>query len=101
MGSPLESKFYAAFEQFGFKPEKQVPIYIDGSNKPLTIADFAVSEKRIAIYIDGAQFHVGQNLRRDRFIRDKLRGLNPPWKVIELRIRDLPDIQKIIVNTIK
>jgi hypothetical protein len=36
-----------------------------------------------------AAFHIGQNLRRDRFIRDKLRGGQPPWRVEELTAKDL------------
>lgn len=45
--------------------------------------------RRLAIYTDGAAFHTGQNLRRDRFIRDKLRTGSPPWTVVELRVQDL------------
>ena len=56
---------------------------------PISIADFAVPEQRLAIYIDGAAFHVGQGMRRDRFIRDRLRHGNPPWRVEELRAADL------------
>jgi hypothetical protein len=46
-------------------------------------------ERRLAIYIDDAAFQVGQRLRRDRFIRDRLRNGNPPWRVEELRAADL------------
>lgn len=35
--------------------------------------------------MDGAAFHVGNNLRRDKAIRDKLRAGSPPWAVIEIR----------------
>ena len=42
-----------------------------------------------AIYIDGAAFHVGQNLRRDRYIRDRLRQAKTPWRIEELRAVDL------------
>ena len=55
---------------------------------PISIADFAVPDRRLAIYIDGAAFHVGQRLRRDRFIRDRLRNGNPLWRVEELRATD-------------
>ena len=41
------------------------------------------------IYIDSAAFHVGQHLRRDRFIRDRLRQGTPPWRVEELRAADV------------
>ena len=49
------------------------------------LSGIAVPERRLAIYIDGAAFHVGQRLRRDRFIRDRLRSGDPPWQVEELR----------------
>lgn len=52
-------------------------------------ADFAVPDKRLAIYIDGAAFHVGVNLKRDKYLRDKLRNGEPPWTVVELRAKDL------------
>jgi very-short-patch-repair endonuclease len=77
------------FEKYGFNPQKQVPIKPSDSNIPILVADFAIPEKRLAIYIDGASFHKGINLRRDRFIRDRLRNSNPPWQVIELRSSDL------------
>jgi hypothetical protein len=65
-----------------------------GSRKPradllISIADLAVPERRLAIYVDGAAFHAGSNLRRDRFIRNRLRNGNPPWRVVELRAADL------------
>jgi len=48
-----------------------------------------VPERRLAIYVDGARFHVGANLRRDTFIRDRLRKGTPPWRVEELRAQHL------------
>lgn len=45
--------------------------------------------RQLAIHIDGAAFHVGQRLRQDRFIRDRLRNGNPPWRVEELKATDL------------
>jgi len=89
VGSPLELKFLRLFEQHGFHPQKQVPVAPNLGDLPISIADFAVSERRLAIYIDGAAFHVGQNLRRDRFIRRRLREGSPPWRVEELRAADL------------
>ena len=89
VGSPLELKFLRLFEQHGFRPEKQVPVApVDGS-RPISIADFAVPQRRIAIYVDGAAFHTGANLRRDRYIRNHLREGSPPWKVVELTASDL------------
>ncbi len=89
VGSPLELKFLRLFEQHGFHPQKQVPVAPNPGEPPISVADFAVPERRLAIYIDGAAFHVGQRLRRDRFIRDRLRHGNPPWRVEELRAADL------------
>jgi len=78
LGSALELKFLRLFEQNGFNPQKQVSIPADEGQPPITIADFAVPERRLAIYIDSAAFHVGQNLRRDNFIRNRLRNAIPP-----------------------
>ena len=89
VGSPLEHQFLRLFEKHGFHPEKQVPVSATGGGAPISIADFAVPNRRLAIYIDGAAFHVGQNLRRDRYIREKLRSGQPPWRVEELTARDL------------
>lgn len=89
VGSPLELKFLKLFEEHGFHPEKQVPIALRDGEKPITVADFAVPENRIAIYVDGSAFHVGQNLRRDRFIRNRLRQTKPPWRVEEFLAADL------------
>lgn len=63
---------------------------------PISVADFAIPERRIAIYVDSAAFHGGSNLRRDRFIRERLRAGNPPWHVVELRPSDLADIRRVV-----
>lgn len=89
VGSPLELKFLRLFERCGFYPEKQVPAAPTAVDPPISMADFGVPERRLAIYIDGAAFHVGAHLRRDRFIRDRLRHGDPPWRVEELRAADL------------
>lgn len=89
VGSPLELKFLRLFEQHGFKPAKQVPIAIPEGSTPITIADFGIPEKRIAIYIDGASVHLGHVARRDNYIRNRLRNATPSWKVFELRAVDL------------
>ena len=89
VGSPLELRFLRLFEQHSFRPARQVPIAVDPGAPPITVADFAVPERRLAIYVDGAAFHVGQNLRRDRIIRARLRSATPPWRVEELRAVDL------------
>jgi hypothetical protein len=89
VGSPLELKFLRLFEQHGFHPQRQVAVSPMVGTPPISIADFAVPERRLAIYIDGAAFHVGANLRRDRQIRERLRTGNPPWTVVSLTARDL------------
>lgn len=89
VGSPLELKFLRLFEEHGLKVEKQVPVSPSDATAPISVADFAIPEKRLAIYVDGASFHTGSNLRRDRFIRNRLRSGSPPWNVIELRAADL------------
>ncbi len=89
VGSPLELKFLKLFEQNGLNVTKQEPVEPKDGDRPISIADFAIREKRIAIYIDSATFHVGQNLRRDKYIRDRLRNSPQPWKIIELRVSDL------------
>lgn len=89
VGSPLELKFLRLFEQHGFRPQKQVPIALTPGGRPITVAGFAVPERRLAIYMDGASVHVGTNLRRDRLIRQRLAAASPPWRVVELRARDL------------
>ena len=89
VGSPLELAFLRLFKAHGFHPQKQVSVAPNTGEQPISIADFAVPERRLAIYIDGAAFHVGQRLRPDRFIRERLRHGNPPWRVEELRAVDL------------
>ncbi len=39
--------------------------------------------------VDGAAYHAGPRLRRDRAIREQLRVGAPPWTVVELRAADL------------
>jgi hypothetical protein len=73
VGSPLELKFLRLFEKHGFTPQKQAPVAPSPGVDPISVADFAVPQRRLAIYIDGAAFHTGRNLRRDRSIRERLR----------------------------
>ncbi|MEW6137145.1 MAG: DEAD/DEAH box helicase [Thermodesulfobacteriota bacterium] len=96
LGSPLELKFLQLFEKYGFKPEKQVPVSPTDDEPPISVADFAVPERRLAIYVDGAAFHIGANLRRDRYIRGRLRDGQPPWRVEELRASDLKAGESLI-----
>jgi hypothetical protein len=89
VGSPLELKFLRLFEQHGFHPQKQVPLSPRDGEAAISVADFAVPERRLAIYVDGAAFHTGANLRRDRYIRRRLCEGSLPWKIVELKAADL------------
>jgi very-short-patch-repair endonuclease len=89
VGSPLELAFLKLFELHKLPVEKQVPVAADEGGRPISVADFVVSGARVAIYIDGAAFHTGANLRRDVFIRRRLREGTMGWQVVELRAKDL------------
>jgi hypothetical protein len=89
VGSPLELAFLRLFEKHGLTVEKQVPVAPNEGEAPISIADFVVGASPIAIYVDGASFHGGKRLRRDRAIREKLRAGSQRWKIIELRASDL------------
>lgn len=78
--------------------EKQVPVSPNDGEAPISIADFAVPEKRLVIYVDGAAYHVGERLRRDRWIREKLRNGSPPWTVVELRVGDLKSVDHVLIE---
>jgi hypothetical protein len=89
VGSPLELKFLRLFEKHGIEVEKQVPVSPDPGGRPISQADFKVKDRNTLIYIDGAAFHTGSRLRRDRAIRRALAdGLNR-WKVLEFTAKDL------------
>jgi hypothetical protein len=96
VGSPLELRFLRLFEQHGLAVDKQVPVAPTDGDAPISVADFAVTGRRVAIYIDSAAFHVGQTLRRDRLIRRRLREGTPPWHIIELRAADLGMGQELV-----
>ncbi len=89
VGSPLEFKFLRLFEQHGLQVEKQVPVAPDVDGVPISQADFRVTGSKVLIYVDGAAFHAGNRLRRDRAIRRALREGNAGWRVVELTARDL------------
>lgn len=91
VGSPLELRFLRFFEARGIAVERQVPVAPTPDAPSISVADFVLAGRRVVVYVDGAAYHIGANLRRDRRIRDQLRGGNPPWAVLELRARDLAD----------
>jgi len=89
VGSPLELKFLKLFEKYGLEVEKQVPVAVAPGEKVISQADFQVSGTNVLIYVDGAAFHHGKNLRRDRIIRQRLRDADQGWQIVELRAKDL------------
>lgn len=50
------------------------PLATASGSVPISTADFAIPDRRLAIYVDGEAFHVGANTRRDRYIRDRLKN---------------------------
>jgi len=50
VGSSLELRFLRLFKQHGFQPEKQVPVSPRDGLPPISITDFAVPARRLAIY---------------------------------------------------
>jgi len=88
-GSPLEMKFLRLFEQHGIEVEKQVPVAPDEGGAPISTADFVMKGKRVAIYVDGAAFHTGNRLRRDRIIRARLQSGSLRWQVVVAKAKDL------------
>ena len=96
VGSPLELKCLRLFEKHGIEVEKQVPVSPDPGGRPISQADFKVKDKNILIYIDGAAFHNGSRLRRDRAIRKILAEGGERWIIVELKAKDLPTSQEWI-----
>jgi hypothetical protein len=89
VGSPLELRFLRLFQAQGIEVEKQIPVSPDIDGPPISVADFVVKGTRTAIYIDGAAFHRGERLRRDRLIRERLTAGGAPWRVVVFGAKDL------------
>ena len=89
VGSPLELEFLRLFEQHGIEVERQVPVGPEPDGPAISQADFRVAGTPVLIYVDGASFHTGSRLRRDRAIRKALRTGGAAWRVVELTARDL------------
>ncbi|MFY0576322.1 Zn-binding domain-containing protein [Cystobacter fuscus] len=89
VGSPLEHRFLKLFEEHGLSVDKQVPLSADKGGKRISTADFVISGSRLVVYIDGAAFHRGQRLRRDRYIRERLQKGNKGWRIEVLGAADL------------
>ncbi len=89
VGSPLELKFLRLFEAHGIAVDKQVGVSVEVGGPVVSVADFAVRGTKTLIYVDGAGFHRGSRLRRDRGIRKRLREGGIGWKVVEVGGNDL------------
>jgi very-short-patch-repair endonuclease len=74
-------------EDFGLEPAKQYKITAPGADRPFTIPDFAFEDKKVALFIDGVDYHVGDRLRRDKAIDEKLKGLG--WRVLRFTAQDI------------
>ncbi len=94
----MEPKFLKLFEKHGFHPAKQVPVSAVEEEPSISVADFAVPERRLAIHVDGAPFHTDVNPRRDRFIRRRLCEGNPSWRVEESRAADLQKGKRLVAR---
>ena len=82
-------KFLRLLEEHGVALEKQVAVSADLDGSKMSQADFQVIDIKVLIYVDGAAFHKGARLRRDRVIHEKLRNGSIGWKVVEFRYPDL------------
>jgi hypothetical protein len=96
VGSPLELQFLRLFEKNGIEVDKQVPVSAEEGGTPISVADFVVKGTKTAIYIDGAAFHRGERLRRDRFIREKLVAGGAGWKVQAFGKGDLANTSAVV-----
>jgi DEAD/DEAH box helicase len=76
--------------------DKQVAVAPDPDAPAISVADFVVRGTKKAIYIDGAAFHRGDRLRRDRIIREKLKSGAMGWEVLVFGRRDLDDSDAVI-----
>ncbi|MCU0613373.1 MAG: hypothetical protein MUE60_16515, partial [Candidatus Eisenbacteria bacterium] len=97
-GSPLELKFLRLFEQHGIAVDKQVAVAPEPGGAAISVADFVLTGTKKAIYIDGAAFHRGDRLRRDRIIREKLAGGGMAWEVLVFGRRDLDRPEGVVAK---
>jgi hypothetical protein len=96
VGSPLELRFLRVFEAHGIDVQKQVPMSAEEGGPIISIADFVVTGTKTAIYVDGASFHRGNRLRRDRAIRKRLREGGFHWRVVELSSHHLAEVASLV-----
>jgi very-short-patch-repair endonuclease len=84
VASPLEYRCLRLLEGAGLRPAKQFPIVDHSTGRAFTVADFAFPDRRVAVYVDGASIHLGEVLRRDRRIEERLGAMAPSWTVVRL-----------------
>jgi very-short-patch-repair endonuclease len=89
VGSPLEYRCWVLLQAAGLCPLKQYPIADPTTGRTITISDFAFPDRQVSLYVDGASIHVGEVLRRDRRIEERLRGISPPWTVLRFGRKDI------------
>jgi Lhr-like helicase len=97
-GSPLELRFLRLFEQNGIAVDKQVALAPEPGAPPISVADFVVQGTKKAIYIDGAAFHRGERLRRDRYIREKLKAGSMGWEILVFGRKDLDEPGQVVTR---
>ena len=100
MGSPLEYRCWLLLQAAGLTPLKQFPIADPTTGRLITIADFAFPDRRVAVYIDGVSIHLGEVLRRDRRIEERLKGMTPPWTVVRLSRRNIDGEQQHTIGRV-
>lgn len=97
--SLLEKEFYKYLKDNGFPlPEKQYEI----TSPVNTRIDFAYSDKKIAIYLDGKPYHNDpKKIRQDQIITLKLEG--DGWKVLRISSDDWndEDLKVLKINKLK
>jgi hypothetical protein len=101
VGSPLKFRCWIQMQAAGLSPVKQYPINDPDTGRLLTIADFAFPDERVAVYVDGASIHVGNVLRRDRRIEQRLREMEPAWTVIRLGRRQIDHHPEELIEPIR
>ncbi|MCD6449259.1 MAG: DEAD/DEAH box helicase [Thermotogaceae bacterium] len=91
--SPAEDKFLKIIEKYGLpKPAQQYPILLSNGSK--TIADFAYSDAKLLIYIDGYQYHSEKGEKKIELDkRQRLYLEAEEYKVIRISAKDLDDTE--------
>ena len=93
---------YMMLEYLLIRPAARDPLFANHRRRFLVLQEVrtyrGVLGRNLAIYVDGAAFHVGARLRRDRLIRNRLREGPRHWTVVELRAADLARDQALVAE---